>query len=371
MLQPAGNASILQVLPTELILQVNSHLNQADRIALALCCTTLYRLLFPNAIKELNKLLGEAAQEVKTNQGKTRWTPAEEVVGRYVDSIMPSLERHLPSCYYCARCHKLHRYASVASPRQRSHENRSTTCWESMMDRPGGSLDMPLAPRLGYHHGRLVMNRHFYGKQTGLPVEFLNTEQHFSNSPASPFGKVQERLVWKRTCAFRISQDELMFCKKLELRSQSLDGLIYLLKRERFELCCHVATTVRPPDPSDSHPSVPHLDPLNHCSRCLTDYQAQLNCEYQGPPLPGNETTYTVSVTGWHLLGDFRHPLDRKWRAYMSGRSQWLYFVDSPWDYLMEQVHQRAFCRDMEKYPEGEIFQRWEKAGEEGTYRGT
>lgn len=369
-------ARLLQVLPPELILQISFHVNEADAIALSLSCTATHKLLFRNAMGDLNKLLEKADKEVQENHTQVLRDLGDGPYGRYVDTVMASLERHLPSCYYCARCQKLHKYAQITTPTIRwDQQPHSHRCWLTMVDVPQQTFSITHSGvRLGYHHGRLAMNRHFYGEQTGLPLAFLNSEQLLDYPTMQPLRHLVGTPTWKRTCTFKVSQNELILQMILELSSTNLESLLCALEQQDCDLCCHVTTAGRCRR-SHGRMRVPSLEALDfrslssltwgHCRQCVTDYFNHFKCEYQPPFHPTKEPTFTVSISGYHLLGDFRHPLDKKWRAFMAGRNPMLYFEDSPWDPINEMMGQWRFMRDMKEYPEGEIHRRWMAAGQQ------
>lgn len=152
-----------------------------------------------------------------------------------------------------------------------------------------------------------------------------------------------------------------------ESKGEELGPMLDVLDIEGFDLCCHVTTALRNFGFRDRRRRIaglgldfsqPGACSRDTCEKCLSDYETC--CSKASPDSAGfsRMVDYKVSITGYHLLGNFRHPLNEKWRSFMAARHS-LVGWDSPWDFRFDILHALDYKRDMALYPEGSIRKRW------------
>ncbi|KDN70043.1 hypothetical protein CSUB01_09630 [Colletotrichum sublineola] len=112
---------------------------------------------------------------------------------RSEDSLLALLERDVPCLVYCPECAILH-------PWRRPGDAMLWAVRSGLRCKPRALNPPSFRGWMPYHHARLVMNRHLYGKAHGFSVELLNTD-------INPWlgGRVACRSTWR----VRIVDDEL------------------------------------------------------------------------------------------------------------------------------------------------------------------
>lgn len=194
-------------LPAELVLAIADFLAPEDAAVLSLTCKCLFHTLSSPPLRSL------AA------------APREHLLLR--------LERDLgASHFYCSYCSKLHCFLSLPGCRE-IRMPVSDRC-TGMKFQPIGLLYW-----LTYYHGRLVMNRHFYGAPSGLPLESLSAVVvgHLANYHwhcGVPW--------WTAEFTGAIIQDELLIHAKHVLESTTLDALWSHVEEQYHFICRHLQT---------------------------------------------------------------------------------------------------------------------------------
>lgn len=322
--RPSNSRSSFHKMPTEMVLEIVNHLSLVDQLALALSCTKLFNIVFRHAIEEL--LL----------------PPPDTSRKEVVENLLIRLEKDLGSTYYfCPLCSKLHTFYPVPSPADPriGFMKPLHKCWKDMEHRPAHSCH-----RLGYHHGRLVMNRHFHGPQAGLPITWINaTAPHGYGSRYKPGD-------WTITYAGKIVQDELVLRITRVLKARDVEGLYTILKNGIHNVCPHIFTD--PDTPGSTFEGLGLCDKIQFtgqilsgfCNKCLTDYTV----EFEKTPSWCRQKRCSMVLQSYHIVGDFRDPQDWKWRAFISDLSRRLYT-------RFDEV------RDTKTYPPGLAFSRWQE----------
>lgn len=230
------------------------------------------------------------------------------------------IEKDIPHLYLCHKCKDLHTW--------------SRSCLDIGYEKHCRKGKEWIAPSvlLRFTEGRVVMNRHLYGKLHGPPLE------NFDNTTSTTH---QEGVKQKECRSARIIGDELYFKVVTELyhnqgRARNL--------RERIDdewfsnnlICQHVALTQslfldkyrtheldRPLGSGELF--VPVTGPLRSCRRCFTDFCIDV----ERCPLTSKTTKgWVITITRWHQLGKFRSTVDPKWHNYvddtgLQGRIPW------------------------------------------------
>lgn len=376
LLRPSNQHSKLLQLPAELVLNLCRHLHVVHSIALALSCTSLYNIIFPYAIRALEIGLEAVRREGREHIHKSPTDTSEGPGRRIVDYFMPSLERHLPSCYYCGFCLKLHPYAKITPPFLRPRKG-SPQCWKRTLDvSPKGSKLTGRTPLMGHHHGRLAILRHVYGEPFGIPLSFLNTEQKLSYSSKPAFHYLAGDPSWNHKRTFKIHRNELILETELQLKASNLEALQFVLAHENWQLCCHVTTGQHIPQKrgrlSTQRARVPGLSGIQdaqantmnrgHCEYCMSDYVTQFKRSDWRTDHVDREPSYTVTISGYHLLGNFEHPIDNHWRRFSRLRNPVKYHEGAPWNSRAPIEREIQWRRDMALFPEGSVWVRWHVA---------
>lgn len=317
---------LLQKLPVEVLLLVQDELHDTPQAAwaLSLTCKALYGLLTPRA-----PLLGPRAR----------------------DSLLKLLEKdasvgsHL---YFRPTCHTLHSFSKSWGPHTREHrllfelDTHSITyarpCYEATWD-----SSVLLNYNLGYHHARLVVNRHLYGPPNGLPLSNLN------RSPSTGWGFGW----WEQSCSAKVIDNELFLCRTYTLRTGGgVFANSWLLRPSRNErehqkvreeiskygcsICAHgyikkptddaafampePNASLSPDDPRQLFS--PCQDVLGSCSFCLTDYYTTIKWQTAETKQQQQRARKRRLVDGWlitivayHQFGSCRSPFDWKWAS--------------------------------------------------------
>jgi hypothetical protein len=253
----------LATLPPELILCITGHLTAADDVlALALTCRGLSVMLL------------------------ARTLPFMEISSQ--EKLLLRLERDLGAThYFCTYCFQLHGTASLSPPGQQIAFRRwlDNTC-----------LRMDFCPllsgfRFGYYQARLIMNRHFYGPDCGLPLESLDLViPHVG------------RRGWTSIYTGKIINDELILfvTHKFVPQTSTVEALHKLASSRPYWICRHDDV----PIPKQREQT---YSQKGFCDRCLTDYRIQVQQEDTGQ--------FSMVVYSYHLAGSVRHHMDWKWQA--------------------------------------------------------
>ncbi|KZL80359.1 hypothetical protein CI238_08998 [Colletotrichum incanum] len=167
---------------------------------------------------------------------------------------------------------------------------------------------------MGYHHARLIMNRHLYGASHGLPVRILNEDER-------PFYKTD--INFKYTWRARIIDDELFLLitqtvhqpksnmVRLEEWLNDLGGIspVPLSSQPKF-LTPHRNFTADAP-PSASLPTFlagMQRNATLSCPVCLKD--AEIKIKWVGA-----REQWSVEMKTWRQFGTCRSPFDSSWES--------------------------------------------------------
>jgi len=272
------------VLPPEIILMVATYLTNPSVISLALTCRTLHTLCFPRS-SHLNR------------------AEKEELL------VLP--EKDMARQYFCHNCTKLYRWHTPWDSFLSTRIEVELPC-EKPFER--NYLLLPYACYIPYHHARLVMNRHFYGRTHGLPLHKLEDRVRM-HSPST-------RVTDSESLHARIVDDKLLVLSIKTMShprgdSKILRGCIDSLGNP---VCKHL--TLEGGAPDDVPVQLPELAkdkttpgrfaPCNQsfgsCPFCLTDYCIDISWN-------GRKQGYIIRASVYRQLGDCRSPFDWSWRS--------------------------------------------------------
>lgn len=303
-------------MPANIVMEIAIRLPLADRLALSLSCTRLSKLLYRTVIE------GVRAQQ-QHDQGR-----------QLLKDFLSRLERDLGSKYYlCPECTRLHTFRHLPGPgdRRNSDGPLRNPCWAKH-----GYFKNDFRYWLTWQHGRLVMNRHLYGPEAGLPLTTLDLVSHRDWLGAAP------SRAWKLTYAARIARDELVLRVTHELSAHSLERLRKLIRASTHKICPHIHFGL-PPDRAtttafDPGPGVV-LSQSRCCGGCLTD------CFLDFGAAPGRRSwrRFSARVESYHALGSFRGVRDWRWESFATP---------------LHHVRNGA-RRDMRMYPQGYAVDLW------------
>jgi hypothetical protein len=265
-------------LPPEIILIIISHLNKHSITTLALTCTTLYSLCFPE-----QRLLDVAEKE----------------------ELLQLLEKDVARLYFCHDCVKLHPWHRRWSRSMSPWYLERTPCKRN-------GLHLSNSP-IPYFHARLVMNRHFYGPTHGPPIAYLEALFH---SPGNFMEVVKSEVQHAR-----IVDDQLLVLVVRSMYHQrgGVATLRSYIDRTVDAVCKHItegkgreprSSPVQPPElvreEGTSRMFRPCEQALGSCTLCLTDYRVGISWK-------GEEKGYVIEVQIYRQLGDCQSPRDWSW----------------------------------------------------------
>ncbi|KAF7673569.1 hypothetical protein GT037_008184 [Alternaria burnsii] len=180
------------------------------------------------------------------------------------------------------------------------------------------SLWEPLTCHISYHHTRLVMNRHLYGSNHGLPLRVLNQRTRSSHHPNG--------VVISVTQHARISNDHLLVLSAISLTHSRGDSVSLRRYIGDFghALCRHVSIWRDLPDSfpiqlrelakrTGQSQFLASGPAFGSCTLCPTDYT--ITIKWQGP-----KKGFNIEVLVYRGLGGCRTPFSWHWRT-----NTWLY----------------------------------------------
>lgn len=301
-------------LPPELIYMISAHLDDLSAVSLALTCRTLCVLCFPKDLHLHNKEKAE---------------------------LLLWLERKVANVYFCEHCTKLHcwnkRWAkpfeqwwgtSLPCEQRSDHRllNVSGVCW------------------ISYHYARLVMNRHFYGLDHGLPLHKIESScrdgfREYKNSG-------------RESLKARIIDDRLLLLTTWTMTGRDARLLRAYIDSLGIRLCRHMAIHANNHIPKQ----LPELDiqraipgyfapcsaSLGSCPVCLTDYDIDIHWNQK-------KKRFFILTYCYRDLGQCRSPSDWSWRSMTSLRAQGITRKELSQDYWLD-------------YGLGVVRDRWTKA---------
>jgi hypothetical protein len=270
LLKSIGLSSITQS-PASPILSIQEFLSQPEQFLLSLSCKALYP-----------------------------FRPRTSLVLENRRALLEVLQRSSPRFYYCAFCILLHPFDP-----QTALQNRVIIPYEvytlgKCTARRGlnGSLELirfNYDCELAFYHVQLVMNRHFFGPQHGVPLSALEYENKTSYRESG--------LTTSESWTARIINNEL-FLSATYILSHPGNA-----KEMRRAIDCGYRAICRHLTASESFNSnfsrMPQLwgftEPSGSCKYCLADYTVQLNLREQHSQ---------VTIITYHQLGTCRSPDD-------------------------------------------------------------
>lgn len=323
-------------LPADILYLVSDQLDTASVHALALTCRDLYCIGFPKTQRKL-----------RTEEKKTLLTTLER-------------DRFGQGHFYCHKCNKLHNYEPTCGPQDEEEvEGSLLDCGLRDVFAPTGN---PFG--LGYHHARLVMNRHFFGADHGIPLDNIcvTNEAHRGRTTITCTTKarvIHDELFLHRAYTFRVPDDaaaaaefrrctghrDFRLCEHVSfLRNSSVyqQGIPELQARPRGGagagddqfLACYKAP--------------------GSCGLCLLDYDVTIERggeeegeheeeeDSQDQPQPqadsdsdrsteeGQQNVWQMTVNAYHQIGACRSPDDWKWARFTERSRPHLFLPNRP-----------------------------------------
>jgi len=326
---PSKSPDVLH-LPADFFFLLSDHLDTPSAHALSLTCRAFYNLGLPKTRHKLE------------DQDKR--------------ALLTLLERDSvgDDYYYCQRCNKLHTYRDTYGPHsveERIDKSQAFVC--GMRDR---FTPMGNAYDLGYHHVRLVMNRHFHG-HGGIPIQAICL-QHEAR---------REAITIRCSTAANIIDNELYLRRSYDfvLSNADVPAFRRCTGHRDFRLCEHTPffrnSSVyhqdlpelqrRPRAPSNKDEFVPCTSSPGSCGLCLLDYDVSI-------VRIDNGAAWKVMIEAYHLLGACRSPDDWKWARFTEKTRPHLFLPNRP-------------NRRGSGYGPGVVKKAWVQAGVAGIVDGT
>lgn len=254
--------SRLMQLPVDIISLFQAHLSPASKIAFSLACRGLYERYFASA----RKARASASDSEKRD---TIFLLEKDVSHRE---------------FFCPFCRCFRRFGPGCKEGLCSFER-----YHNLDPEDSGSRRLAISdnqgPEITFPLGRLVMNRHFFGEDRGLPLSCLEV----TDLPVKAWGEGKNALTWKETRRARIIGDELYLrCTHVldQAEQQDMDSWDLrdsLRGRSFYGFCKHQATgrVIRNPvfvghrkmryAIGDSKWFTAHKELGFGCPKCLTD----------------------------------------------------------------------------------------------------
>ncbi|EMD63833.1 hypothetical protein COCSADRAFT_358353 [Bipolaris sorokiniana ND90Pr] len=210
---------------------------------------------------------------------------------------------------------------------------------------PDRRFCFPFCGYIPYHHMRLVMNRHFYGPEHGLPLQALSERQNYQTHEYEVECSISQHA--------RIFGDELLVLTVISMTQLRGDLVLLRSHVESFggSVCQHLTISQRSPvcipiqfpelaKKGNASGSFPACGPMyGSCTSCLTYYS--INITWQGL-----EKGYSIEVLVYRGLGDCRTPESWYWRTM------------ARWD-----PSEKSRSAYSPHNPPGSIRDRWDEAG--------
>ncbi|KAG6363931.1 hypothetical protein INS49_009034 [Diaporthe citri] len=315
--RPYQAESNLMQLPENIIYLFQTHLDTAARIAFSLSCRALYERYFAGARKarksasvmEKRRIIVLLEKDVANREFFCPYC-------RRFRSFGPGWRVGLGACSF-ETSHNTNPYDHSLASQQDSCSGR----WLKINDNRG--------PQFSFHLGRLVMNRHVFGKDCGLPLSCLEV----TDLPVKAQGEGKYAFTWKQTQRARIIHNQLYLrCTHVldQAEQEGIDAVTLrhgLKELSRYNFCKHQHTGTQ--DGSFFNPElfkrwlplgssrledrdqfIAHSGSEFGCPECETDYTTSA-CWREAPRGKGS---WVIRVDAYHQLGFFRHANDRSYR---------------------------------------------------------
>ena len=323
-------AAILE-LPADVLFLVSDHLDAASVHSFALTCRDLYCVGFPKTERKL-----------KAPEKRALLTLLER-------------DRFSQGHYYCHKCNKLHSFEPECGPTGVEVTDASVKCGLRDVFAPTGNTF-----GFGYHHARLVMNRHLYGPEYGIPIENIcvSHEAQRGNLTVSCSTKakiIHDELFLHRTYTFTVPNGavsefrkctghrDFRLCEHLPLlRSSSVyqQGIPELQARPIDGASATTATT------TTEEQFLACEQAPGSCGLCLLDYDISIERAAGDGNAPASDSTaaaaaaasdshatgcvWQVTINAYHQLGDCRSPDDWKWARFTERSRPHLFLPNRP-----------------------------------------
>lgn len=265
---------------------ISAHLDNSSTVSLALTCRTLYVLCFP---KDLHLHDKEKAE------------------------LLLWLERDVAHVYFCEYCTKLHNW-NKRWPKQICR--RWSTCLPCEIRADHSFLIVSLTCWIPYHYARLVMNRHSYGLDHGLPLHKIESSYRVGDWDYKSSGH--------ESLKARIVDDRLLLLTTWTTTGRDARLLRAYIDSLGIILCQHMAMHAY-----KHSEQLPELDiqraipgyfapcsaSLRSCSVCLTDYDIDISWDQK-------KKRFFINLRCYRDLGQCRSPSDWSWQSMTSYRAE-------------------------------------------------
>lgn len=341
--------SRLMQLPVDIISLFQAHLSPASQIAFSLACRGLYENYFASA----RKARASASDSEKR------------------DAIF-LLEKDVSHReFFCPFCRRFRRFGPGCREGLCSFER-----YHNLDPEDSGSRRLAISdnqgPEITFPLGRLVMNRHFFGEDRGLPLSCLEV----TDLPVKAGGEGKRAFTWKETRRARIIGNELyLHCTHVldqrELEDMNTWDLRDSLRgRSFYRFCKHQATGKIFRNPvfvghlrrrhasGDSKWFTAHEEMGFGCAQCLTDYTTSV--EWRPRLEVGADGTacedarkrggWVFRVDTYRQLGSFRQADDPRFM---------LACTSSPWYPHCRLVGSSRRGMSEEEFRVGSVWRRW------------
>ncbi|KAK7530783.1 uncharacterized protein J3D65DRAFT_639548 [Phyllosticta citribraziliensis] len=278
----------IRSLPTELLQIINDELSPADSRRLRMTCSNLWNRIKP-----------------------VPWTAADQ------KAWVSAREENYPDGLLCHNCYRFHHFSrSMDSKFPKNH----------YVDEPhlecGRKQGMVLLGTrwLKFCHVQLLMNRHRWGKEHGIPLDALSMPYE---SPPPPGLERPDQFRMRQMWKAKVVQGQLYLKGEYTLSGHFPDIIATLETKKPIRLCKHRTTEfgivkhlcrrikeqVCSPRiwPRQLGSRVLNLD---SCDFCYMDYQITLGYLPDG--------VHCVQFETWHRVGNCASPGDRNWLALTS-----------------------------------------------------
>jgi hypothetical protein len=352
----APTKSAILDLPTDILYVVSDHLDAASTWSLALTCRDLYCIGFPKTQRKL-----------KAPEKRALFTLLERD---------PFSKGH----YFCHKCTKLHRFDPECGPIGEYDPNcsaRASTCVQR-------DIFAPTSNTFGfsYHHARLVMNRHLYGPEFGIPIENICISHEAQRGDVtiacSTKAKIiHDELFMQRTYKFTVPNGagsdfrktsghrDFRLCEHLpllrsssvyqqgipELQARPIDGAAAAAAAAITATATSTTTTTTTGTAEDQFLACAQAP--GSCGLCLLDYDISIERAAGNGDAPAGDTAsdsasaaasdspdattatvteceWQVTINAYHQLGDCRSPDDWKWARFTEKSRPHLFLPNRP-----------------------------------------
>ncbi|KAJ0115579.1 hypothetical protein J7T55_010402 [Diaporthe amygdali] len=333
--------SKLMNLPLELLDLIYAQLEPSGKIACSLACIGLYDNYF------------ESAWDARAYSSPT--------AKRDVISVLEKDVAHHE--FFCPFCDRFRGFR----PRGKAKPRQKVVCCPS----PRLAMNSYQGPEISFPLGRLVLNRHLYGADCGLPLGCLEID----DLPIRVTGTGGIPLTWRQTWRARIIENELFLrCTHLLTQEENMTAEALRAAVEggsSYFFCTHRWTSRTSDNPMFYRGKIPLHGRISEgqltacqkaaswCSKCLTD----LNTTIEWRPCleadaggkvgvsGSGKGRWTIRVESYHQLGSFRRAVDWKYQAACS---------TTPWYTANELFMSAQYAQGLDQNPPGSVMMSWQ-----------